>query len=51
MDIEKEFHRISKIMNDMSMEEFEDMLFDCGIGVIKPTEQIINEELKRKKGD
>lgn len=39
MNFEKELQRIGKIINDMSMEEFENMLFDCGLGTIRSSEE------------
>ena len=32
-----EIERIKKIINDMSMEEFDDVLYNCGIESIKPS--------------
>ena len=39
IDYEKELQRISQIIKDMSIEDFEEMLFDCGLGTIKPSEE------------
>lgn len=39
MNFEKQMQRISKIINDMPMREFEGMLFDCGLGIIGPSEE------------
>ena len=39
IDYEKELQRISQIINDMSIEDFEEMLFECGLGTIKPSEE------------
>lgn len=38
MDLNKELKRISEIIGEMPIEEFEEMLFDCGLGVIGPSE-------------
>ncbi len=32
-----EIERIKKIINDTSIEEFDDILYDCGIESIKPS--------------
>lgn len=37
MDFEKEFLRISETIAQMPMEEFEEMLIDCGFGSIRPS--------------
>lgn len=37
MDFKKELKRISDIINDMPIEEFEEMLFECGLGRIRPS--------------
>lgn len=39
MDFNKELQRINQIINDMAIEDFEKMLFDCGLGTIKPSEE------------
>lgn len=39
IDYDKELQRINQIINDMSIEDFEEMLFDCGLGTIKPSEE------------
>lgn len=39
MDLKKELQRISGIINEMPIREFEDMLFECGLGVIGPSEE------------
>lgn len=39
MDFNEEFQRISKVIDEMPMEEFENMLSDCGVGEIRPSEQ------------
>lgn len=41
MDFEKEFQRISNIIDDMPINEFEEMLFECGLCVIQSAEQSI----------
>lgn len=38
INYEVELQRINQIINDMSIEDFEEMLFDCGLGIIKPSE-------------
>lgn len=35
-DSEEELQRIGGIIDGMPIEEFEDMLFDCGLGTILP---------------
>lgn len=37
MDFKKELQRISDIIDNMPIEEFEEMLFDCGLGTIRPS--------------
>ncbi len=39
MDLNKELQRISELINEMPIREFEEMLFDCGLGVIGPSEE------------
>lgn len=49
MDLEKDFHRINQIIDEMSIEDFEKMLFDCGLGVIKLSEQIFSDLSTKKE--
>lgn len=51
MDFEKEFQRISNIIDNMPIEDFEKMLFECGIGVIKPSEQCYRNESIEERCD
>ncbi len=37
MDFRKELQRINKLIEDMPMQEFENMMFDCGLGEILPS--------------
>lgn len=37
MDFKKELQRIKNILDDMSNKEFEEMLFECGLGTIRPS--------------
>lgn len=39
IDYDKELKRISQIINNMTIKEFENMLFDCGLVTIKPSEE------------
>lgn len=51
MDLGKELQRISKIIDDMPMKEFEGILFDCGLGVIKQSEECFNEESIKERNN
>lgn len=39
MDLKKELQSISELINEMPIREFEEMLFDCGLGVIGSSEE------------
>lgn len=41
MDFKNEFQRISNIIDNMSIKEFEEMLFECGLGTICPSGESI----------